>query len=234
MQLPSAWQPLAGGSGGSHFARHRHVPQPRGAPPVCRREGLRQHSDSDARRSLPYGRGLGAGEQGAGGGRDGGARGIHPPEEIRRDRCVASGTGLRRLHDGRTRVAVAAGKGDWTLLRSKGERFESGSGRAAATRCVQCARPAALRGRVQRRNSRLSTARDGTGHCRQEGLRRLLCDATVQSRRPAREARAAHGFGNKVIDHERVSGVREQPFDVAVVYEVAGGLIDCTWAFAAE
>ena len=41
-------------------------------------------------------------------------------------------------------------------------------------------------------------------------------------------------FGNKVIDHERISGVREQPFEVAVVYEVNNGLIVRTWAYAAE
>jgi hypothetical protein len=41
-------------------------------------------------------------------------------------------------------------------------------------------------------------------------------------------------LGNKVIDHERISGVREQPFEVAVVYQVSDGLIDCMWAFAAE
>jgi len=41
-------------------------------------------------------------------------------------------------------------------------------------------------------------------------------------------------FGNKVIDHERISGVREQPFDVAVVYEIERGLIVCTWAVASE
>jgi hypothetical protein len=41
-------------------------------------------------------------------------------------------------------------------------------------------------------------------------------------------------FGNKVIDHERISGVREQPFEVAVVYEVKDGRIARTWAYAAE
>lgn len=41
-------------------------------------------------------------------------------------------------------------------------------------------------------------------------------------------------LGNKVIDHERISGVREQPFEMVVVYEVVDGAIDCTWAFAAE
>jgi hypothetical protein len=38
-------------------------------------------------------------------------------------------------------------------------------------------------------------------------------------------------LGNKVIDHERISGVREQAFEVAVVYEVNNGLIQCTWTY---
>jgi hypothetical protein len=41
-------------------------------------------------------------------------------------------------------------------------------------------------------------------------------------------------LGSKVIDHERISGVREQAFEVAVVYEVVDGLIRCTWSYAAE
>ena len=41
-------------------------------------------------------------------------------------------------------------------------------------------------------------------------------------------------LGSKVIDHERISGVREQPFEVAVVYEVSNDLIVCTWSYAAE
>jgi hypothetical protein len=40
-------------------------------------------------------------------------------------------------------------------------------------------------------------------------------------------------LGNKVIDHERISGVREVPFEVAAVYEVAEGLIQTVWSFAA-
>jgi hypothetical protein len=40
-------------------------------------------------------------------------------------------------------------------------------------------------------------------------------------------------LGNKVIDHERISGVNAQVIEVAVVYEVSNGLIHCTWAFAA-
>jgi hypothetical protein len=48
------------------------------------------------------------------------------------------------------------------------------------------------------------------------------------------ELRGRLAFGNKVIDHERISGVRDQPFDVAVAYEVRDGLIVRTWAIAAE
>jgi hypothetical protein len=40
--------------------------------------------------------------------------------------------------------------------------------------------------------------------------------------------------GNKVVDHERVFGVKEQPFEAAVVYEVdAQGLIAAVWFFNA-
>jgi len=48
------------------------------------------------------------------------------------------------------------------------------------------------------------------------------------------ELRGRMAFGSKVIDHERISGVRDQPFDVAVAYEVRNGLIVRTWAIAAE
>lgn len=40
--------------------------------------------------------------------------------------------------------------------------------------------------------------------------------------------------GNKVIDHERVSGVRDDPFDAAVVYEVVDGSIRTVWFFDAH
>jgi len=40
--------------------------------------------------------------------------------------------------------------------------------------------------------------------------------------------------GNKVIDHERVHGVKPEPFETAVVYEVADGLIRNVWFYAAE
>ena len=41
-------------------------------------------------------------------------------------------------------------------------------------------------------------------------------------------------LGSKVIDHERISGVRELPLEVAAVYEIADGLIRTVWFFAAE
>lgn len=41
-------------------------------------------------------------------------------------------------------------------------------------------------------------------------------------------------LGNKVVDHERITGVREAPFEVAVIYEVHDGLITQTWTFTTE
>ena len=41
-------------------------------------------------------------------------------------------------------------------------------------------------------------------------------------------------LGNKVIDHERISGVRADPFEIVVVYEVVGDVIERVWTFATE
>ena len=41
-------------------------------------------------------------------------------------------------------------------------------------------------------------------------------------------------LGNKVIDHERVYGVREQPYEVVAVYEVVDGLILTGLFFSAD
>ena len=53
-------------------------------------------------------------------------------------------------------------------------------------------------------------------------------------------------LGNKVVDHERISGVREEPFDAVVVFEVgfevefgvtsevSGALINKVWFFNAD
>ena len=37
--------------------------------------------------------------------------------------------------------------------------------------------------------------------------------------------------GNRVVDHERIHGVRAEPFEVAAVYEVADGKIQSAWFF---
>ena len=41
-------------------------------------------------------------------------------------------------------------------------------------------------------------------------------------------------FGNKVIDHERIHGVKPDPFEVAAAYEVRDGLIVTAWFFSGE
>jgi uncharacterized protein (TIGR02246 family) len=41
-------------------------------------------------------------------------------------------------------------------------------------------------------------------------------------------------LGNKVIDHERVVGIEEDPVEVVAVYEVYDGLIRTVWFFAPE
>ena len=41
-------------------------------------------------------------------------------------------------------------------------------------------------------------------------------------------------LGNKVVDHERITGVRAEPFEAAVVFEVAEGLITKVWFFNPE
>ena len=40
-------------------------------------------------------------------------------------------------------------------------------------------------------------------------------------------------FGNKVVDHERVFGLRAEPFEVVAVYEVNSELIERVWLFSA-
>jgi len=41
-------------------------------------------------------------------------------------------------------------------------------------------------------------------------------------------------IGNRVIDHERISGVRDQPYEVAIVCEVVEDLIQCTWFYTTD
>ena len=41
-------------------------------------------------------------------------------------------------------------------------------------------------------------------------------------------------LGNKVIDHERIHGVRAEPFEVVVAYEVLGPSIRRVWSLTPE
>ena len=41
-------------------------------------------------------------------------------------------------------------------------------------------------------------------------------------------------IGNVVIDHERVHGVRDRPFEVAASYRVVDGLIQAAWFFSGD
>lgn len=40
-------------------------------------------------------------------------------------------------------------------------------------------------------------------------------------------------FGNKVIDHERITGIAPSPVDAAAIYEVRDGLICTVWFMSA-
>ena len=54
--------------------------------------------------------------------------------------------------------------------------------------------------------------------------------------RPALHAQIVNRIvlGRRVVDHERISGVRDEPFEIAVVYEVAGDRIAAVWAFTGD
>ena len=41
-------------------------------------------------------------------------------------------------------------------------------------------------------------------------------------------------FGNKVVDHERITGVRAEAFEAVAVYEIVDGLIQSVWFFNAD
>ena len=60
--------------------------------------------------------------------------------------------------------------------------------------------------------------------------------ATQRFNRPKLHAQIVNRmvFGNKVVDHERITGVRDDPFDAAAVYEVSGGLIQAAWFFTED
>ena len=59
---------------------------------------------------------------------------------------------------------------------------------------------------------------------------------TQRFNRPALRAQIVNRIvlGRRVIDHERISGVREEPFEIAVVYEVAGDRIAEVWTFPGD
>lgn len=59
--------------------------------------------------------------------------------------------------------------------------------------------------------------------------------ATQRFNRPALRAELVNriAFGNKVIDHERIFGIADQPIEMAVAYEIKNGLIQTVWSFAA-
>lgn len=65
--------------------------------------------------------------------------------------------------------------------------------------------------------------------------KQALADFYAKERfsRPALHAEILNRMvlGNKVIDHERISGVRDEPFEVVVVYRVVDGRIAAMWAF---
>jgi putative acetyltransferase len=60
--------------------------------------------------------------------------------------------------------------------------------------------------------------------------------ATARFTLPALQAKVLSRMvvGNKVIEHELVSGITEQPYEVAVVYEVEQGLITQVWFYPAS
>jgi hypothetical protein len=41
-------------------------------------------------------------------------------------------------------------------------------------------------------------------------------------------------MGNKVIDHERVQGIRQEPIEAVAIYEVFSDLIKTVWFFQGE
>ncbi|HWU87687.1 MAG TPA: nuclear transport factor 2 family protein [Kofleriaceae bacterium] len=63
--------------------------------------------------------------------------------------------------------------------------------------------------------------------------------ATQRFNRPALKAELLHRIvlGNKVFDHERITGLSEQPIEMVAVFEVValdrGGLIQTTWFYSA-
>ena len=63
--------------------------------------------------------------------------------------------------------------------------------------------------------------------------------ATQRFNKPALQAELLHRIvlGNKVVDHERITGLAETPLEMVAVFEVTdldrGGLIQTAWFFSA-
>jgi hypothetical protein len=59
--------------------------------------------------------------------------------------------------------------------------------------------------------------------------------ATQRFNRPALHAELLHRIvlGNKVIDHERITGVETEPLEMVVIFEIEDGLIETLWTFSA-
>jgi hypothetical protein len=64
-------------------------------------------------------------------------------------------------------------------------------------------------------------------------VRRFYADERFS--KPGLHAQLLHRavLGQRVVDHERISGVRDEPFEMVVVFEVADGLIARMWSFSA-
>lgn len=60
-----------------------------------------------------------------------------------------------------------------------------------------------------------------------------LCRA-LQTHHASCGSGAAHAFGDKVIDHERVTGLGDDVVEVAALYQVADGLIQTVWFLPAQ
>jgi hypothetical protein len=105
--------------------------------------------------------------------------------------------------------------------------------RTTPGRCVQRPRPRSLRGRVQR-PSFVSVAQL-TGHHRQGQIRPEFY-ATQRFNLPHLHAQIVNRIvmGNKVIDHERITGVRTTPFEMVVIFEIADNLIQRIWSLSPE
>lgn len=59
--------------------------------------------------------------------------------------------------------------------------------------------------------------------------------ATQRFNRPALHALVLNRMvlGNKVVDHERITGLGDAPLEASAVYEISGGLITTVWFFYA-